>query len=63
VQILEEVSTFEDIFVWGHDAVPTNEDPFVKGIEEWISFAESLHGTPSKDKGEANVNATEKKAN
>ncbi|OCT44849.1 ribonuclease H2 subunit C [Cladophialophora carrionii] len=49
VRILEETSTFEDMVVWGHDIVPTNEDPFVKGIEEWISFAEAIHGDGAKD--------------
>ncbi|OQU99090.1 hypothetical protein CLAIMM_04777 [Cladophialophora immunda] len=48
VKVLEELSTFEDVIVWGHDAVPTNEDIFVKGIEEWIAFAEAIHGTPTK---------------
>lgn len=47
VKLLEEMSTFEDVIVWGHDIVPTNEDPFVKGIEEWIHFAEAIHGAPS----------------
>jgi hypothetical protein len=28
--------------------LPTNEDPFVKGIEEWISFAEAIHGDQRK---------------
>ena len=50
VKILEQSSTFEDIVVWGHDVVPTNEDPFVKGIEEWISFAEAIHGRPQQKK-------------
>ena len=53
VKILEETSTFEDIIVWGHDIVPTNEDPFVKGIEEWISFAEAIHGAPDGDNAKA----------
>ncbi|OAL29882.1 hypothetical protein AYO22_01788 [Fonsecaea multimorphosa] len=48
VMLLEELSTFEDVIVWGHDAVPTNEDTFVKGIEEWIAFAEAIHGTSTK---------------
>ncbi|KAJ9613462.1 hypothetical protein H2200_003404 [Cladophialophora chaetospira] len=48
VKILEETSGFEEIIVWGHDIVPTNDNPFVKGIEEWISFAEAIHGTPNE---------------
>ncbi|OAP65779.1 hypothetical protein AYL99_01751 [Fonsecaea erecta] len=48
VKTLEELSTFEEVIVWGHDAVPTTENAFVKGIEEWIAFAEAIHGTPTK---------------
>ncbi|KAK5455904.1 hypothetical protein LTS15_005222 [Exophiala xenobiotica] len=45
VRILETVSTFDDVIVWGHDRIPNQDDTFVKGIEEWISFAEAMHGT------------------
>ncbi|OAL40366.1 hypothetical protein AYO20_00102 [Fonsecaea nubica] len=48
VKVLEELSTFEEVIVWGHDAVPTNEDTFVKGIEEWVAFAEAIHGLPGR---------------
>lgn len=30
--------------VWGHDALPAGDDPFVKGVEEWIAFAEMVSG-------------------
>ncbi|KIW81985.1 hypothetical protein Z517_05011 [Fonsecaea pedrosoi CBS 271.37] len=49
VKVFEELSTFEEVIVWGHDAVPTNEDTFVKGIEEWIAFAEAIHGPSTKN--------------
>lgn len=43
VKIMEEQSGFEDIMVWGHEALPEEgADPYVKGIEEWISFAEQV---------------------
>ena len=48
VKVLEELSTFDEVIVWGHDQVPASEDPFVKGIEEWISFAEAIHGRPKQ---------------
>lgn len=57
VKILEEVSTFDNIVVWGHDRIPASDDPFVKGIEEWISFAEAIHGKPKQQTG---VNGEEK---
>ena len=46
VKILESVSQFKDITVWGHDQMPTTEDSFVKGVEEWISFAHAIHSNP-----------------
>jgi ribonuclease H2 subunit C len=42
------VSSFDDMVVWGHDRVPDSDDTFVKGIEEWISFAEAIHGKPGQ---------------
>ncbi|KIX04279.1 uncharacterized protein Z518_05146 [Rhinocladiella mackenziei CBS 650.93] len=47
VQILEQVSSFDEVIVWGHDRLPALEDPYVKGIEEWISFAQAIHGKSS----------------
>ena len=48
VKTLEELATFDDVIVWGHDHIPNQDDTFVKGIEEWISFAEAIHGMPTK---------------
>jgi hypothetical protein len=43
VKIMEEQSEFEDIMVWGHEALPDNTaDPYVRGMEEWIAFAEQV---------------------
>lgn len=43
VEIMEEQSAFEDVMVWGHEAVPEDgADPFVRGMEEWIAFAEQV---------------------
>ncbi|EXJ84832.1 hypothetical protein A1O3_05505 [Capronia epimyces CBS 606.96] len=47
VKVLEALSSFDKVVVWGHDHVPTSEDLFVKGLEEWISFAEAIHGKPT----------------
>lgn len=40
VGILETQATFNDFIVWGHEALPPADDPFVKGVEEWLKFAE-----------------------
>lgn len=44
IKIVEEVSSFQEMVVWGHDQDPVSDNNFVKGIEEWISFAEAIHG-------------------
>ncbi|KAL4927371.1 ribonuclease H2 subunit C [Aspergillus undulatus] len=43
VKILEKQATFGDYVVWGHEAVPAADDSFVKGVEEWVKFAEAMH--------------------
>ena len=45
VKVLEATSSFKEIVVWGHDQIPANDDAFVKGVAEWIAFANALHGS------------------
>ena len=40
VAILEELATFEEMVVWDHEKVVEDGDGIVKGLEEWIRFAE-----------------------
>jgi ribonuclease H2 subunit C len=42
VKVLEKQATFQEFVVWGHEALPTADDPFIKGVEEWIQFAEAV---------------------
>lgn len=42
VKIMEEQSIFDEIIVWGHEAVMDESDPYVRGLEEWIGFAEQV---------------------
>jgi ribonuclease H2 subunit C len=40
IKVMEEHASFDEIVVWGHEALPdTSTDPYAKGIEEWIEFA------------------------
>lgn len=48
-KIVEQVSTFHDMLIWGHDQSPSDTDVFVKGVEEWIRFAEAIHGSNTAD--------------
>ncbi|KAL5334523.1 ribonuclease H2 non-catalytic subunit-domain-containing protein [Aspergillus crustosus] len=43
VKVLEKQATFNDYVVWGHEAIPAADDSFVKGVEEWVKFAEAMH--------------------
>ncbi|KAH7354955.1 ribonuclease H2, subunit C [Rhexocercosporidium sp. MPI-PUGE-AT-0058] len=44
VKIMEEQAGFEEIVVWGHEVLPDGmADPYVRGVEDWITFAESIH--------------------
>ncbi|KAF7512966.1 hypothetical protein GJ744_011232 [Endocarpon pusillum] len=47
VKILKEEANFDAITVWGHDRLPAADDSFLKGIEEWVAFAEAIHTTPT----------------
>ncbi|KAJ6141627.1 ribonuclease H2 subunit C [Penicillium chermesinum] len=44
VKVLETQGTFENMVVWGHEIIPASDDTFVKGVEEWIRFAETVSG-------------------
>ncbi|KAK0119823.1 hypothetical protein ONS95_011255 [Cadophora gregata] len=44
VKVMEEQAGFEEIVVWGHEMIPDGmADPYVRGLEDWIAFAESIH--------------------
>ncbi|PLB39721.1 ribonuclease H2 subunit C [Aspergillus candidus] len=45
VKVLEKQATFQDVMVWGHEFMPAADDPFVRGVEEWVRFAEAMHGS------------------
>lgn len=40
--VLEEVAAFEEVVVWDHEKVVEDDDGVVKGMEEWIRFAEAV---------------------
>ncbi|KAI9694149.1 MAG: hypothetical protein M1822_003420 [Bathelium mastoideum] len=47
VKIADVSRTFDNFIVWEHDSLPDPAgDPHIKGIEEWIQFAEKMHGHP-----------------
>lgn len=41
--VSEEVATFDGVMVWDHGTMPDeSSDPYLRGVEEWISFAETV---------------------
>ena len=42
LKLLEEVGQFDEIMIWGHETMAKGDDVFVKGLSEWIGFAESV---------------------
>jgi ribonuclease H2 subunit C len=42
VKVLEAQGTFDELMVWGHEILPAADDTFVKGVEEWVRFAEMV---------------------
>ena len=43
VKVMEEQAMFDEIMVWGHEALPDETaDQYVRGMEEWIAFAEQV---------------------
>lgn len=44
VTILHELGSFDKLLIWNHESMVEGDDPFVKGLSEWIGFAEAVSG-------------------
>lgn len=44
VHLLSRDAEFDSITVWGHEALPGADDPYVKGVNEWIALATAVSG-------------------
>ena len=42
ITVLNEVGTFKNMMVWNHEDIVDGENVFVKGLSEWIDFAETV---------------------
>ena len=42
VRDLREVGAFDKIVLWGHEESVEGDDAFVKGLGEWVGFAEAV---------------------
>ncbi|KAI5300499.1 3'-5' exonuclease [Ascosphaera pollenicola] len=41
--IITADSAFSEFVIWGHESVPGDDDPYVKGVQEWIAFSQKIH--------------------
>lgn len=42
VKTMERMYSFDEIVVWGHEMLPEDDDVYVKGVSEWVKFAEAV---------------------
>lgn len=48
ITVLKEVGSFEKVIIWNHESMVDRDDAFMKGLNEWIGFAEAVsHHVPS----------------
>ena len=40
--VLDEVGSFVKILIWNHETMVDGDDAFVKGLNEWLGFAEAV---------------------
>ena len=53
VTIAEQVASFDEVLVWGHGGeVDGSQDIFIRGMNEWVGFAESMHVDEEEGEGE-----------
>lgn len=39
---LKEVGDFSEVVVWGHESTADSDDIFIKGVNEWVTFATAV---------------------
>lgn len=50
IGVVESVASFDGVTVWGHGSAPATEDePYARGVEEWIAFAQAVSRSPTHD--------------
>jgi ribonuclease H2 subunit C len=42
VHIMGMKAQFEEVMVWAHEVVPEDDDPYVRGIQDWITLADAV---------------------
>lgn len=56
VKIAEQIGEFDEVVVWGHGGtVDEGSDMFVRGVREWVGFAESMHCDEEGEEGQSSA--------
>ena len=42
VTVLNEIGSFDKVVIWNHESMVDGDDAFVKGLREWIGFAQAV---------------------
>ena len=42
ITVLKEVGSFDKMLIWNHESMVDGDDTFVKGLSEWVGFAEAV---------------------
>ncbi|KAH8808699.1 ribonuclease H2, subunit C [Xylogone sp. PMI_703] len=50
---MEQHASFDGVLVWGHEVGLSEEDTYIKGVEEWIGFAKKIHSYDEELKTES----------
>lgn len=49
-KVADKAAEFDEVVIWGHGGpVDESEDVYVRGMREWIGFAEAMHGGGDDD--------------
>ncbi|KAI1117975.1 ribonuclease H2, subunit C [Nemania sp. NC0429] len=49
VGAMQGKAAFDELMIWGHESTSdANVDPYVRGMEEWIAFAEEIHSSQTE---------------
>lgn len=41
-KVMNQKGAFDKVIVWGHESLPADDDAYVRGIHEWIQFAQKV---------------------
>jgi ribonuclease H2 subunit C len=56
VKIAEQIGEFDQVIVWGHGGeVDEGSDAFIRGMNEWVGFAESMHVHEDEDEQDGDI--------